>query len=259
MKNEDKTRQSKEKDAWLQSHHIGRTFKGYTLLSISDRQRIRALLEASGISPEQYLQPKSAETTRADRAKTAISEKSGADAVSKNNVLIRSFPGHPLLLKKNYDLPARASLSTDIATVLSENRHQTIMLVENRYCFDNLETIFFKHRLFDENPLILFRGSPGVSTASLTLIRELGRDVFVYGDIDPSGLTIAESVPHAIGFIRPSFPKLQETLKTKHGYHQRFLKQMALLRQKTHPAWTQAIWAFVRQNACALPQELFHA
>lgn len=248
---------TRELATWLEDNAIGHAEGRRIHLGASDRMRIARLLEAAGIDPDAlHLAP--AVMTRAQAFGTAINEKAGAAAVGRGRSLIRSMPGRALRLDTDLPLPCGASLDIDNSTIVRTCRHDCVLLVENRECFDRLEALSFRHPAFDGDPLVLYRGSLGVSAGSNALMEELALPVDVFGDMDPEGLAIAGRIASARSFVYPSFQEMEKLVARKPN-HERFRDQIvgAARARDNHPPWIDEAWSFVVRHACALPQEAF--
>lgn len=248
-----------ELSAWLDENAIGRVENRRIHLTAGDRDRIARLLGARGVDLDRLLaMPPLA--SRADAFRTALSEKDGAAPVGRGRSLVRALPGRTLKLADELPLPAGASLDVANHTIASTCRHASILLVENRECFDNMEMATFAHPALAGDPLVLFRGSPGVSAGSSSLIACIDLPVDVFGDVDPEGLAIAGRTRGARSFVHPTM-ELMEAVVAHNPNHQRFRDQMvgAAGARDSHPAWLNDLWEFLLRHGCALPQEAFMA
>jgi hypothetical protein len=242
---------------WLEDNAIGHVANRRIHISESDRARIARLLEARGVDPYSLIAAP-AEMTRSGAFEIAIDEKAGAAPIGRGRSLVRAMPGRTLRIGNGLLLPEGASLDVPNSTVVENCGHDSVLLVENRECFDLMERVTFRHEAFDADPLVIFRGSPRVSAGSMALIAELSLPVDVFGDIDPEGLAIAGRIPHARSFVHPSVDSMTALIETKPN-HERFRKQIAGASgaRGDHPAWLDVPWSFVTRHACALPQEAF--
>lgn len=242
---------------WLDENAIGHVERRRIHLSASDRSRVARLLHAHGLDPAALCAMPST-MTRSDAFGMAINEKAGAGPIGRDRSLVRAIPGRMLRLAEDFALPPGTSLDVPNQILETTNRHASILLVENRECFDAMERVFFRHAAFDGDPLILFRGSPGVSAGSTGLIERLRLPVDVFGDVDPAGLAIAGRIPHARSFVHPSLETMTRLVERKPN-HARFRDQIigAAGARDEHPSWLDLPWRFVLRHACALPQEAF--
>ena len=242
---------------WLEDNAIGHVANRRIHLGAPDRARIARLLEARGVDPHS-LNAAPAEMTRSAAFGIAVDEKAGSAPIGRDRSLIRAMPGRALRSASGLLLPESASVDVPNSTIVSTCAHDSVLLVENRECFDHMERVAFRHEAFDADPLVLYRGSPGVSAGSAALITELGLPVDVFGDMDPEGLAIAGRIPLARSFVHPSIDSMVALVRTKPN-HERFREQIAGASgaRDDHPAWLDVPWSFVIRHACALPQEAF--
>jgi hypothetical protein len=244
---------------WLREYGLGHPRGNTLLLSDVDRQTLRSVLEGRSIDVE-ALGKCDAKPSRTDMHHMTGDEKSGAAAVGRNQSLVRSMPGNPLLVGgTSLMLPAGSSLNIENDLIVRRCEHRSVLVVENRECFDRMEDVDFPHRCFEDNPLVVFRIGPGVSQGAMRLIRALGLPIDVYGDVDPAGLAIAGRIPNARSFVHPPMEVL-ERIANRNSLHDRYASQLkgAADQRKEHPAWLDHLWTFVERHQCSIPQEAHH-
>lgn len=219
---------------------------------------IAVILRNEGAEP--YLA--STITSRDDRSVTrryGAYEKIGGHVMAKDRILVRSIPGRPLRTSRgDVPLPPRCSIDMDIRDALDGLRHTCIMLVENRLCFDELEGLMFIPAVYDLEPLVLFKGSPHVSSAHGRYIREAAIDVHVFGDQDPAGLSMAITTPYAVSLVEPPLDMILAEIERAPN-HELHLKQMATAEGiLSHPpAWAAESVRRIVRTTSAIPQESF--
>jgi len=156
-------------------------------------------------------------------------------------------------------LPAGASLNVENDAILRQCGHGSVLLVENRECFDRMEDVNFQHASFDADPLVIFRIGPGVSQGAMRLLKALDLPVDVYGDVDPAGLSIAGRIMGARSFVHPPMETLR-AIADRNPLHDRYTAQLNATgdQRVEHPCWLDHLWRFVEDRQCSIPQEAHH-
>jgi len=99
-----------------------------------------------------------------------------------------------------------------------ETEHECILIIENYRCFDALEKMNLNLDGLYKDPIVLFRGDNTYSEKTLRkLLAKLKRPVIAMPDIDPKGISIAQSFPYIVGLVMPSLLDL-ELLFEDEGY-----------------------------------------
>ena len=135
----------------------------------------------------------------------AIDEKLAGQAVKKNRVAIKPLPDRTLKLNgQNYRLPGNGHCDMALESIASVE-HQSIWIIENYRCFDRLGAIELHELAALTEPLVVFRGDHVYQAGTvLSLIEKHPLPVWVMGDLDPKGLSIAQSYPNFAG-VRPQY------------------------------------------------------
>ncbi|MDO9267480.1 MAG: hypothetical protein Q7T96_00020 [Methylobacter sp.] len=146
----------------------------------------------------------------------ALDEKIAGQSVKKDRLAIRSLTGMALKINGlSYSLPARGYMDMALIDIIG-TAHNCILLIENYRCFDSLENM--RLNLPDQyaDPLVLYRGDNYYSEKTARqLLARLNLPVLAMADLDPKGLSIAQSFPHIIGLIAPCLADLEALLKDK--------------------------------------------
>lgn len=244
---------------WLSEHGLGHLRNRTIELSDIDRRTIRAVLEGRSIDIE-ALASSEGEASRNDMHRMTGDEKTGSAAVGRNQSLVRAMPGGKLRIGGSaMTLPAGSSLCIENHMIVEQCAHRSVLLVENRECFDRMEDINFHHPSFETDPLLVFRIGPGVSIGAMRLIKALNLPVDIYGDVDPAGLAIAGRIANARSFVHAPMETL-EAIADRNPLHERYASQLvgAADQRSRHPAWLDVLWRFVEDRQCSIPQEAHH-
>lgn len=242
--------------SWLEQHgliaHLGKG-TGFKPGAI---EQIERLLRSEGVNP--FLTATLNEhATRSQARKVAAYEKVGNHILARTRSSVRAAPGRPLRLDSEIHLPTGASLDID-NSVAKQCRHQVVMVIENRECFDRLDELIFEPAVFVMDPLVLFRGSPFVSAGSTSLLEQLDLPAYVFGDYDPSGINIAAHTHGAVGLVLPP-PELIEKEIRRAPNHEQYLSQIAQVARTENDfsEWARDAWRHICHEQCAIPQESF--
>lgn len=198
-----------------QQYNIGQT-QGNTLkVTPQDKDELVAVVKLEdGIDLEQISVADFSAMHREAALSFALDEKIAGQSVKKDRLAIRSLTG--MALKINglfYSLPARGYMDMALADITG-TAHNCILLIENYRCFDSLENM--RLNLPDQyaDPLVLYRGDNYYSEKTVRqLLAQLNLPVLVMVDLDPKGLSIAQSFPNIVGLIAPSLADLEALLQ----------------------------------------------
>ncbi|MGZ5000587.1 MAG: DUF7281 domain-containing protein, partial [Methylomonas sp.] len=130
---------------WLaihQEYNIGLTQAKKLLLTHQDKQELRELVNIiSGIDLQQVAPSQLAGLQREQVLTLAVNEKLAGQSVKKNRLAIKSLPGRSLKLNgEHYRLPDNSHCDMALESIVSVE-HQSIWVVENYRCFDQLGAI----------------------------------------------------------------------------------------------------------------------
>ncbi len=138
--------------------------------------------------------------------------------------------------------------------------HQSIWIVENFRCFDLLGAIKLDESAVSTEPLVVFRGDHVYQTSTvLSLIGKLQLPVWVMGDLDPKGLSIAQSFPYFAGLIAPDMTALERYFndpgKTNHKLYEKQLAGCRNALSASQYPLIQACWQLMKQHQAGIVQE----
>lgn len=259
----DKSRQhaSKVLLQFIEDYNIGQPIGASLSFSAADKKTICAMLAKEGIDAATTTHDQWTGLSRAESLEYGSNEKLTDAPVRPDRVAVKALPGKFLLLdQQSIALPAGANLDLDWRWMVAHCGHASVLLVENWEAFDRIHQLTFDLSRAGENPLVVFRGSPVYrQDYAMSLLRGLALPVFAFVDYDPSGLVIAQSLPHFAGLIAPSADKLQTALAATSN-HSRYRSQLAqaqaVLNAAQHPEII-AHWRLLQIHGKALPQEYF--
>ena len=249
---------------WQSIHHeynIGLTQARKLRLTSADKQELRELVKKiTGIDLE-LVEPGEFNAMQREQVLTlAIDEKLAGQSVKKNRLALKPLPFRMLQLNgAHYRLPDNSHCDMALDSIVSVE-HQSIWIVENFRCFDLLGSIKLDESAVSTEPLVVFRGDHVYQTSTvLSLIGKLQLPVWVMGDLDPKGLSIAQSFPYFAGLIAPDMTALERYFndpgKTNHKLYE---KQLAgcrnALSASQHPL-IQACWQLMKQHQAGIVQE----
>lgn len=206
---------------------------------------------------------------RAQSLQLARDEKFAGRSVGVGRLRLKTLPGHTLhVAGGSWDLPCRADLGLDLATVLGhEIGHDALLVIENLQTFDELHNVDadVMGSLPAHDPLVVYRGDTQGGARADTihaLIESTILPVYAFVDYDPAGLVIASGLPRLDKVLAPALPDLG-TLIQRHGIAKRYLQQVATashaLQQLKGDARIAPLWEVIHNAGKGLPQEFFHS
>lgn len=247
---------------FVDDYNVGQRIGTALTFSSGDRLAIRRLLlKTEGIDAQKTQVGQWDGLSRAESMAHGHNEKLTDKAVREGRVAIKTLPGHVLMLgHQRIPLPDGANLDMDGEWVAMHCKHTCVVVVENWEAFEGVHRINFGLSCAEENPLVVFRGSFVYrQDHAMGLLRRLALPVFALVDYDPSGLVLAQSMPHFSKLLTPHEKDLVQALQKVKNY-ERYLKQLApaqaVLNRSTHPDIV-AHWELLQRHATALPQEYF--
>lgn len=247
---------------FVQDFNIGQNVGSSLVFSTADREKIRKLLLSdSGIDAETTNIGQWDGLSRTESLDYGGNEKMSSAAVRQGRVAVKTLPEKKLLLNnKSLELPIGSNLDLNWQWLVTHCNHKTVLLVENWEAFEFIECITFDLSRAGHNPLVVFRGSPVYQGDNvLGLLHGLALPVFALVDYDPSGLVIAQSLPHFAGLMVPQDNELLAALvkNTNYNRYQSQLSQaQSVLNNAYHPDIV-AHWKLLQEHGKALPQEYF--
>ncbi|MBL6986320.1 MAG: hypothetical protein ISR72_04600, partial [Methylobacter sp.] len=200
-----------------QHYNIGQTQGNKLNLIKKDKDELLAIVKGElGIDLELTTLADFADMNREQALGFALDEKIAGQAVKKHRVAIKTLPGTALKINGlSCSLPGCGHFDLALSD-LSATGHNVILLVENYRCFDRLEKM--RLNLPDQyaDPLVLYRGDNDYSEKTVRqLLAQLDLPVLAMVDIDPKGLSIAQSFPNVIGLIAPCLAELEVSLRDR--------------------------------------------
>ncbi|MBD9356368.1 DUF7281 domain-containing protein [Methylomonas albis] len=244
-----------------QEYNIGLTQAKKLLLTHQDKQELRELVnKISGIDLRQVATSEFAGMQREQALTLAIDEKLAGQSVKKNRLAIKALPGRALKLNAElYRLPDNSHCDMPLESIVGVE-NQSIWIVENYRCFDQLGVIKLDESAASTEPLVVFRGDHIYQAGTvLSLIEKLQLPVWVMGDLDPKGLSIAQSYPNFAGLIAPDMAVLENYFSDPgKANHKLYEKQLASCRKAvsdTRFPIIQACWQLIRQHQAGIVQE----
>ena len=239
--------------------NIGELRGSRLVFRADDKEKIRAWLRADRIDP--MTPPASFGTmSRAEAIGAGPDEKWAGKQVRTGKVAIKTRPGRPLLLDgREIWLPAKANVELSIDDSDTARMHQSVVVVENWLCFEEIGQLQINWSRAGENPLIVWRGGDQVLRADATMefLQRLGAPVWSAPDYDPAGLAIAARLPELAGVLMPNLDVLRELLGNSR-LADRYRIQLPGAARALDEATNQDIallWDLIRQEGRALPQE----
>ena len=242
-------------------YNIGRTQGNKLKLSRSDKKELVALVKIkTGFDLDQLTVKDISGLHREDVLSIAIDEKLLSRSAKKNRLAIKPLPGSRLKINhQEYQLPAEGYL--DIASEhLSDSAHTSVLVIENFRCFDALNKMKLNLGRRYNDPLVLYRGDNVYSEKTVRLmVAQLELPVLVMSDIDPRGLTIAQSFPSAEGLVAPGLSALANLLgDSDKANPQLYSKQLAgcqhALSTSSHSLILN-LWETMKQHQSGIVQE----
>ncbi|MDP2098548.1 MAG: hypothetical protein Q8S52_19320 [Methylobacter sp.] len=249
---------------WQAIHHeynIGLTQGKKLHLNSSDKQELCELVKKiTGIDLQQVEPGEFTAMQREQVLSLAINEKLAGQSVKKNRLAIKALSGRALKLNgDNYRLPGNSHCDMALDSIVSVE-HQSLWIVENYRCFDQLDAIKLHESAALTDPLVVFRGDFVYQADTvLSLIEKHPLPVWMMGDIDPKGLSIAQSYPHFAGLIAPDMVELEAYFNTPgKANHKLYEKQLAGCRNAlsdTRYPIIQTCWQLMKQHQAGIVQE----
>ncbi len=149
--------------------NIGELRGSRLVFRADDKEKIRAWLRVDRIDP--MTPPASFGTmSRAEAIGAGPDEKWAGKQVRTGKVAIKTRPGRPLLLDgREIWLPAKANVELSIDDSDTARMHQSVVVVENWLCFEEIGQLQINWSRAGENPLIVWRGGDQVLRADATM------------------------------------------------------------------------------------------
>lgn len=198
---------------WKQLHdeyNIGLTQGTKLKLTAEDKKNwVQLVKQKTGINLEQHSIAGFNDLQREETLSIAIDEKFAGQSVKKDRLAIKVLPDSVLKINnQHYSLPNVSHVDIALKNI-SSTQHHCILIIENYRCFDALAKMHLNLEETFEDPLVLFRGDNVYSEKIVRqLLTKLKLPVIAMPDIDPKGLSIAQSFPYVVGLVMPDLLKL---------------------------------------------------
>jgi hypothetical protein len=238
---------------WLRAKHID--------LTADDKRQLAELVKAKTELDLSQIKLEDLKPLHREQALALVrNEKMAGKAVKQQRLALKSLPGCPLKLNQHqYHLPDSGYLDMGLADIAS-CQHQTVLIVENYRCFDQLQKHQFKAVVGQYDPLVIFRGDKVFSEKTVRqLLQQLDLPVLVMADIDPKGLLIAQSFPNLIGLVAPELAMLEALFKQQQVINSDLYSKQYAGSQKqlgiTPYSSIQQIWLLIQKAQAGIAQE----
>lgn len=249
---------------WLELHeqyNIGWLYTKYIDLTADDKRKLADLVRAKTELDLSQVKVDNLKPLAREQALALVrNEKMAGKAVKHQRLALKSLPGCPLKLNQHqYHLPDSGYLDIGLADIAS-CQHQTVLIVENYRCFDQLQKHQFKPMVGQYDPLVIFRGDKVFSEKTVRqLLQQLNLPVLVMADLDPQGLLIAQSFPNLIGLVAPELAVLemlfeQQALTNSDLYTKQHAGSQKCLASTSY-LLIQQIWALIKKSQAGITQE----
>ena len=257
-------RASKELLSYLQENNIFVTPKGSRiLLGTHARDELARALERDFHVPPGTTVDAWQGKSRTEALSLGVNEKAIAVSVRGGRVAVKTFRGRPVRMgDKNVVLPDGINLDVPISAAADVSGHLSVVLVENWEAFERIHKISFEVPVDLRDALVVYRGQPSGYTidAARTFLRVLDRPVFVFPDLDPSGLRIALETPGFAGVMLPTVEVVETLLYAGRGLSERYTSQLGgseRILERTPAEDVKAYWFLIKTFGRGIPQEEF--
>lgn len=244
-----------------EQYNIGTPQSNKIRLTADDKRELARLIQAkTGFDLSRQMIQDLADLQRDEALAMARDEKMAGRKVKENRMALKTLPGYGLKLNRQiYRLPDSGYFDTSLGEIGS-CQHQSILIIENYRCFDQLQKIRFKDNVWQHDPLVIFRGDTVFSENTVRLLlQKLDLPVVVMADLDPQGLLIAQSFPRLIGLAAPEFTVLESLLANDHYANpDLYTKQHAGCQNQltvTPIPLIRKIWGMLQRHQAGIVQE----
>lgn len=244
-----------------QQYYIGSINTRYINLTTDDKRKWADLVQAEERFDLTRFKVEDLKSLDREQALAIVrNEKMAGKSVKHQRLALKSLLGCPLKLNQHqYHLPDSGYLDMGLADIAS-CQHQTVLIVENYRCFDQLQKHQFKAMVGQYDPLVIFRGDKVFSEKTVRqLLQQLDLPVLVMADIDPKGLLIAQSFPNLIGLVAPELAMLEALFKQQQVINSDLYSKQYAGSQKqlgiTPYSSIQQIWLLIQKAQAGIAQE----
>jgi len=249
---------------WQKLHdeyNIGLTQGKKLKLSTVDKNNLlRLVRQITGVNLEQNEIADLNLLNREDTLSFAIDEKLAGLAVKQGRLAIKALIGNGLKINdQQYNLPSFSHLDIALQNV-TNTQHECILIIENYRCFDALERMNLNLDGIYKDPLVLFRGDNSYSEKTVReLLAKLKLPVIAMPDIDPKGISIAQSFQYVAGLVMPSLSELEALFKheayaNQELYGNQFAGSYKTLATSAYPVVIN-VWEIMKKYQAGIVQE----
>ncbi|NOR69162.1 MAG: hypothetical protein GQ532_05620 [Methylomarinum sp.] len=242
-------------------YNIGLTQGTKLKLTQADKNNLVQLVkQKAGIDLEQNSIADLKHLHREEILSIAIDEKFAGQAVKGERLAIKSLPKSTLKVNdQHYNLPSFSHLDIALQNI-HKTEHECILIIENYRCFDALEKMQLNLKGIYKDPLVLFRGDNSYSEKTVRqLLAKLKLPVIAMPDIDPKGISIAQSFPYIAGLVVPCLSELEMLFENEaYANHELYTNQFAgsnnTLATSGYPLVIN-IWEIMKKYQAGIVQE----
>jgi hypothetical protein len=242
-------------------YNIGRTQGNKLNLTRQDKDDlIEVVKHKTGIDLGEISVTDFSVMNREEALSFALDEKIAGQAVKKDRLAIKALTGMDLKINGlSYSLPGCGYLDMALADIIN-TEHNCILLIENYRCFDRLENIQLNLPDQYADPLVFFRGDNYYSENIVRhKLSQLALPVLVMADLDPKGLSIAQSFPNVMGLIAPILADLEILFKDKQKANPKLYEKQLTGSQHTLSASSHGLirqlWDMMKTHQAGTVQE----
>ena len=205
----------------IELYHCGHIQNDKLIFTAQDKFQLRSKLKSEfGIDPFFTTQ---LPDDRLDIARHHDNEKLARLPPSHDHILINNPKGSLLLNKQQIQLQSEHILSAGLMCLssgINQIDHESIVVVENLPIMQLCNA--FTLPPLCKNALWIYRGdykSGAKMNACYDLLNRFGNDknIIVFSDMDPKGLEIALTIPHANYWLGPETDAWTDCLKSRHA------------------------------------------
>ena len=255
---------SKEFLSYLQENNIFATrVKSGIILGTQARKKLIRALERDFQVPPGTTVDAWKNKSRTEALSLGVNEKASAISVRGNRVAVKTFGGGPICMEgRNIVLPDGVSLDIPVSAATNISGHSSVVMVENWEAFERIHKLSFEIPVGLREALVIYRGQPYGYTidAARTFLRMLNKPVYVFPDLDPSGLRIALETPGFAGVMLPTVESVDALFCAGRGLSERYTTQLAgseRILEGDVPEDIRVYWSLIRKFGRGIPQEEF--
>ena len=257
-------RASNELLSYLQENNILVTRKGSRiLLGTHARKELERALERDFQVPPGTRADAWDGISRTEALALGVNEKATTTSVRGERVAVKALGIMPIRMgDRNIILPDGVNLDLPVNAVADVSGHSSVVVVENWEAFEYIHKLSFEISADLRDSLVVYRGQPHGYTidAARMFLCALDRPVFVFPDIDPSGLRIALETPGFAGLMLPTVEAVEALFCAGRGLSERYFPQLAgseRILEGAVPEDVKTYWSLIKKFGRGIPQEEF--